>query len=185
MRVLGGIPLVAGLIALVRGFVRFVVEGFGTPAPVAAPERPVVGGVYRYVRNPTYVAVLATITGQASLFLGRLGLVLYAGFAWLVVAGFVRWYEEPTLAPAASARTTRPTGARCPPGGLARVPGNSAGAISQAQGEAPADDGHPVLVFIRAKFRERPFHALGRIGGDGPKVAPFYELRWIVTRREG
>ncbi len=97
MRVLGGIPLVAGLIALVRGFVRFVVEGFGTPAPVAAPERLVVGGVYRYVRSPMYVAVLATITGQA-LLLGRLGLLLYAGVAWLVVAAFVRWYEEPTLA---------------------------------------------------------------------------------------
>src|SRR5919107_2305543 len=78
MRVLGGILLVAGLIALVGAFVRFVVEGFGTPAPVAAPERLVVGGVYRYVRNPMYVAVLAVIVGQA-LLLGRLGLLLYAG----------------------------------------------------------------------------------------------------------
>jgi protein-S-isoprenylcysteine O-methyltransferase Ste14 len=96
VRVLGGILLVAGLIALVQAFVRFVVEGFGTPAPVAAPERLVVGGVYRYVRNPMYVAVLAAIIGQAWL-LGRLGLLLYAGAAWLVVAAFVRWYEEPTL----------------------------------------------------------------------------------------
>ena len=96
VRVLGGIPLVAGLIALVRGFVRFVVEGFGTPAPVAAPDRLVVGGVYRYVRNPMYVAVLAAIIGQA-LLLGRLGLLLYAGAAWLIVAAFVHWYEEPTL----------------------------------------------------------------------------------------
>jgi protein-S-isoprenylcysteine O-methyltransferase Ste14 len=72
------------------------VEGFGTPAPVAAPERLVVGGVYRYVRNPMYVAVLAAIVGQA-LLLGRLGLLLYAGGACLVVAAFVRWYEEPTL----------------------------------------------------------------------------------------
>ena len=93
---LGGILLLAGLIALVRAFVRFVVEGLGTPAPVAAPERLVVGGVYRYVRNPMYVAVLAVIIGQA-LILGRLGLLLYAGVAWLVVAAFVRWYEEPTL----------------------------------------------------------------------------------------
>ncbi len=37
MRVLGGILLVAGLVVLVGAFVRFVVEGFGTPAPVAAP----------------------------------------------------------------------------------------------------------------------------------------------------
>ena len=84
MRVLGGILLIAGLIALIRAFVRFVMEGFGTPAPIAAPERLVVGGVYRYVRNPMYVAVLAVIVGQA-LLLGRLGLLLYA------------WYEEPTL----------------------------------------------------------------------------------------
>jgi protein-S-isoprenylcysteine O-methyltransferase Ste14 len=97
MRVLGGILLVAGLIALVRAFVRFVVEGFGTPAPVAAPERLVVGGVYRYVRNPMYVAVLAAIVGQA-LLLGRLELLLYATAAWAVVAAFVRFYEEPTLA---------------------------------------------------------------------------------------
>ena len=96
VRVLGGILLVAGLIALVQAFVRFVVEGLGTPAPVAAPERLVVGGVYRYVRNPMYVAVLAAIIGQA-LLLGQLGLLLYAGAAWLVVAAFVRWYEEPTL----------------------------------------------------------------------------------------
>src|SRR5215204_7668150 len=96
MRVLGGILLVAGLIALIRAFVRFVMEGLGTPAPIAAPERLVVGGVYRYVRNPMYVAVLAAIVGQA-LFLGRLGLLLYAGVVWVAVAAFVRFYEEPTL----------------------------------------------------------------------------------------
>jgi protein-S-isoprenylcysteine O-methyltransferase Ste14 len=72
------------------------VEGFGTPAPVAAPERLVVGGVYRYVRNPMYVAVLAAIFGQA-LLLGQLGLLLYAAAVWLITAAFVRFYEEPTL----------------------------------------------------------------------------------------
>ncbi len=96
VRVLGGVLLLAGLIALVWAFVRFVVEGLGTPAPVAAPERLVVGGVYRYVRNPMYVAVLGAIVGQA-LLLGRLGLLLYASVAWLAVAAFVRFYEEPTL----------------------------------------------------------------------------------------
>ena len=96
MRALGAVLLVAGLIALVGAFVRFVVEGFGTPAPVAAPERLVIGGVYRYVRNPMYVAVLAAIVGQA-LLLGQLGLLLYAVAAWVVVAAFVRFYEEPTL----------------------------------------------------------------------------------------
>jgi protein-S-isoprenylcysteine O-methyltransferase Ste14 len=96
MRVLGAILLVAGLIALIRAFVRFVMEGLGTPAPIAAPERLVVGGAYRYVRNPMYVAVLAAIVGQALLF-GRLGLLLYAAAVWLLVAAFVQLYEEPTL----------------------------------------------------------------------------------------
>jgi protein-S-isoprenylcysteine O-methyltransferase Ste14 len=96
MRVLGAILLVAGLIVVIQAFVRFVVEGFGTPAPVAAPERLVVGGVYRYVRNPMYVAVLAVIVGQA-LLLGQLDLLLYAAAIWLIAAAFVRWYEEPTL----------------------------------------------------------------------------------------
>ena len=96
MRVLGEVLLVAGLIALIQAFVRFVVEGLGTPAPVAAPERLVVGGVYHYVRNPMYMAVLAAIGGQA-LLLGRLGLLLYAAAVWLIVAAFVRFYEEPTL----------------------------------------------------------------------------------------
>src|ERR687893_2850001 len=85
VRVLGVILLVAGLIVLVQAFVRFVVEGFGTPAPVAAPERLVVGGVYRYVRNPMYVAVLAALVGQG-LLLGQLGLLLYAAVAWLAAA---------------------------------------------------------------------------------------------------
>ena len=96
-RVLGGVMLVAGLIVLVQAFVRFVVEGLGTPAPVAAPERLVVGGAYRHVRNPMYVAVVAAIVGQA-LLLGRPGLLVYAGVTWLVVAAFVRFYEEPELA---------------------------------------------------------------------------------------
>src|SRR5215216_1614056 len=52
MRVLGAILLVTGLIVLVQAFVHFVVEGLGTPAPIAAPERLVVGGLYRYVRKP-------------------------------------------------------------------------------------------------------------------------------------
>jgi len=96
MRVLGVILLVAGLIVLIQAFARFVVEGLGTPVPVAAPERLVVGGVYRNVRNPMYVAILAVIVGQA-LLLGQLGLLLYAAGIWLITAAFVRFYEEPAL----------------------------------------------------------------------------------------
>ena len=96
MRVLGVMLLLAGLGALIQSFARFVVEGLGTPVPVAAPERLVVGGLYRYVRNPMYLAILAIIAGQA-LLLGQLRLLLYLAAFWPVAAAFVRWFEEPAL----------------------------------------------------------------------------------------
>jgi protein-S-isoprenylcysteine O-methyltransferase Ste14 len=85
-----------GVAVLLSAFVRFVAEGVGTPAPVAPTRRLVVGGLYRYVRNPMYLAVAATIVGQA-LALGQVVLLLYAACFALVVYAFVRLYEEPTL----------------------------------------------------------------------------------------
>jgi protein-S-isoprenylcysteine O-methyltransferase Ste14 len=96
LRVVGLALLVAGAAVLVHAFARFVVEGLGTPAPVAPPKHLVVGGLYRYVRNPMYLAVEATIVGQA-LLLGQLGLLVYAAFVGVAFAAFVHWYEEPTL----------------------------------------------------------------------------------------
>jgi protein-S-isoprenylcysteine O-methyltransferase Ste14 len=96
LRVIGAVLLVAGLAVLVHAFARFVREGLGTPAPVAPTERLVVGGLYRYVRNPMYLAVASIIVGQA-LLLGQLILLPYAALFGLAVWAFVRWYEEPTL----------------------------------------------------------------------------------------
>ncbi len=93
---LGVALVVGGAAVLVRAFASFVLEGHGTPAPIAPTQQLVVGGLYRYVRNPMYVAVIATILGQA-LILGRPVLLVYAAFFWLLVAGFVHLYEEPTL----------------------------------------------------------------------------------------
>jgi uncharacterized membrane protein YvlD (DUF360 family) len=97
LRIVGAILIAAGVLALLDSFRRFVVEGLGTPAPVAPTEELVVGGLYRYVRNPMYVAVAATIFGQA-LLLGQLVLFAYGGVFLAAVAAFVHWYEEPTLA---------------------------------------------------------------------------------------
>jgi protein-S-isoprenylcysteine O-methyltransferase Ste14 len=96
LRVVGAILVVAGAAALLHAFWRFVVEGLGTPAPVAPTEHLVVGGLYRYVRNPMYLAVAATIVGQA-LLLGQPVLLAYAAVFGVAVAAFVHWYEEPTL----------------------------------------------------------------------------------------
>jgi protein-S-isoprenylcysteine O-methyltransferase Ste14 len=97
LRGLGFVLVVVGAAVLVVAFARFVTEGSGTPAPVAPTESLVVGGLYRHVRNPMYLAVVAVIIGEA-LILGRPVLLAYAGAVWAVVAAFVHWYEEPTLA---------------------------------------------------------------------------------------
>jgi protein-S-isoprenylcysteine O-methyltransferase Ste14 len=97
LQLIGALLTVAGAVVLLDAFARFVTEGFGTPAPVAPTQRLVVGGLYRYVRNPMYLAVGATIVGQAFL-LGRPILLLYAAAFAAVVLAFVRLYEEPTLA---------------------------------------------------------------------------------------
>jgi len=56
----------------------------------------VVTGLYRYVRNPIYVAVVAIILGQAMLF-GDSRLILFGALLWLAFHLFVVAYEEPTL----------------------------------------------------------------------------------------
>lgn len=96
VRVAGAAITVAGAAAVVGEFVRFVREGRGTPAPVAPTERLVVGGLYRYVRNPMYVAVVAIVLGQAMLF-GSAPLLWYGAFLWVAFHLFVLAYEEPTL----------------------------------------------------------------------------------------
>jgi protein-S-isoprenylcysteine O-methyltransferase Ste14 len=93
---IGGVLLVLAIVVLLRAFARFVTEGRGTPAPVAPTEQLVVGGDYRFVRNPMYLAVVTAILGQALIF-GSVGLLLYAAAIWATTATFVRWYEEPVL----------------------------------------------------------------------------------------
>jgi protein-S-isoprenylcysteine O-methyltransferase Ste14 len=96
-RVLGALLVGGGAVVLTRSFVRFVTEGVGTPAPIAPPENLVVGGLYRHVRNPMYLAMAAAVAGHA-LVLGQPKLLLYPMIAAVPVAAFVRFYEEPALA---------------------------------------------------------------------------------------
>jgi protein-S-isoprenylcysteine O-methyltransferase Ste14 len=95
-RSVGVLLILVGLPGLVDSFARFALQGLGTPAPVAPPKNLVVTGLYRHVRNPIYVAVVAIILGQALLF-GDWRLVLWGALLWLFFHLVVVAYEEPTL----------------------------------------------------------------------------------------
>ena len=95
-RVIGAVVTLCAAAVLGHAFARFVVEGIGTPAPVAPTQHLVVGGLYRWVRNPMYIAVVSAVLGQAGLF-GAPSLLVYAGALMVLFFSFVRLYEEPTL----------------------------------------------------------------------------------------
>jgi protein-S-isoprenylcysteine O-methyltransferase Ste14 len=91
----GGLLLIPFAAMLIECFVRFANHG-GTPAPLAPTERLVVSGLYRYVRNPMYVAVTGLIFAQLLLF-GNAGLAAYGVVVWMAFHFFILGYEEPTL----------------------------------------------------------------------------------------
>ena len=94
---LGLVPLAAGFVALLWCVRDFYVSGKGTLAPWAPPRKLVVVGLYRYTRNPMYVAVTLILLGWAWSF-RSLGLLVYA--AVIAIAFHLRIVlgEEPWLA---------------------------------------------------------------------------------------
>lgn len=96
IRMVGVLLIAAGLPVLLDSFARFAIQGLGTPAPVAPPQRLVVTGLYRYVRNPIYVAVVSLIFGQG-LFFSSVGVLEYGLAVWLFFFAWVLIVEEPTL----------------------------------------------------------------------------------------
>jgi len=90
------LPLAAGSAVYLWCVWDFAAFGRGTPAPVDAPRRLVLRGLYRYVRNPMYVGVLLVIAGWALLFRSP-RVVGYGAVVALFFHLFVVVVEEPTL----------------------------------------------------------------------------------------
>lgn len=93
----GLLPLSAGIILLLWCVREFYVAGKGTLAPWAPPQRLVVSGLYRWSRNPMYLAVILVLVGWSAFFWSPVLLgyaaVMAIAFHLRVVLG-----EEPWLA---------------------------------------------------------------------------------------
>jgi len=96
LRILGVVLLVCGGALVLETTARFALQGRGTPAPWAPPERFVERGSYRYVRSPMYLGVILLVIGQA-LLLGREVLYAWAVVAWVLFELSLVTWEEPGL----------------------------------------------------------------------------------------
>lgn len=96
VRVVGILPVVAGIVLLAWCTWDFIAAGHGTPNPVDPPRFLVSRGPYRIVRNPMYVGVVLIVFGE-SLLLGSSRVLLYAAALPVLFTLFVLGYEEPTL----------------------------------------------------------------------------------------
>ena len=96
LQALSVLLILTGALVLLDSFARFALQGLGTPAPVFPTRHLVVTGLYRYVRNPMYVAVVSVILGQA-LLRGSVRVLAYGAAVWLAAHLFVVLYEERTL----------------------------------------------------------------------------------------
>jgi protein-S-isoprenylcysteine O-methyltransferase Ste14 len=93
----GIIPLVLGTVLLLACVREFYVAGGGTLAPWAPPTTLVATGLYKWSRNPMYVAVLLILSGWAIGFQAWT-VALYAVAVAVVFHLRVILHEEPWLA---------------------------------------------------------------------------------------
>lgn len=96
LTVLGGVCICLGLVLMVATIRLFVAVGKGTLAPWDPPQRLVVRGVYRHVRNPMISRVFAVLMGEALLAASVPLLIWFAGFV-IVNVVYIPLFEEPGL----------------------------------------------------------------------------------------
>ena len=95
--VLGGALICLNLVLMVATILLFMTVGKGTLAPWNPPQRLVVRGVYRYVRNPMISGACCLLLGEAALAASLPLLGLFA-LAVIVNVVYIPLSEEPGLA---------------------------------------------------------------------------------------
>jgi len=93
---IGFLPMVLGVAIYLWCAWDFATAGQGTPAPIDAPKRLVVRGLYRFVRNPMYVGVLTVLFSESIVFRSR-RILTYAIVVFVFFYLMVMLYEEQVL----------------------------------------------------------------------------------------
>lgn len=91
----GGLALL-GVAAFLSCQWLFAARGQGTPAPIDPPKKFVRRGLYKWVRNPMYLAILALV-GAEALFLSSWHIAVYLVCLACVFHLLVLVYEEDAL----------------------------------------------------------------------------------------
>ncbi len=94
--VVGTLFLLGGLYLLATTIKLFAQIGKGTLAPWNPPQKLVVAGPYRYVRNPMISGVLFILLGEAVIF-GSVYLLGWFLLFWTLLHLVILFYEEPGL----------------------------------------------------------------------------------------
>ena len=92
----GSVLLAAGVAMIAWTVALFAGVGRGTLAPWDPPERLVIRGPYRYVRNPMISGVLTVLLGEAALF-GSWAVLGWWATVFAINAVYFVAFEEPDL----------------------------------------------------------------------------------------
>ena len=88
--------IILGTSIILWGYLTFIFRGQGTPWYAAPPEKLIITGLYRFVRNPMLVGVILVLSGESILFESSV-VVIY------MIVGVSSWhlmlvlFEEPQL----------------------------------------------------------------------------------------
>ena len=96
LRYSGLIFIISGTLAILWCYSLFITFGKGTPFHAIPPDKLIIKGLYKFVRNPMLASAMLVLMGEAILFEST-GVVIY------MIAGFFIWqlilifFEEPQL----------------------------------------------------------------------------------------
>lgn len=92
----GVVLVLIGLSVHLASIYLFKLVGKGTPVPIEPPKKFVYTGLYKFVRNPMYLAIFTDILGGFFIF-GHLLSLIYAFLFLSIIHIYVVLIEEPKL----------------------------------------------------------------------------------------